>query len=1350
MAQLLISAAVNIGAGLLLNALFPPPDIEQEGPRLTDLGFTSAAYGKFINITFGTDRIDGNIIDSTDPPIEEVVNTETQSAGKGGGQQVSTTTYTYFLTCRIAFCIEGASDLIRLWGDGKMIYDATGTTQLLREGTGLTFYPGGPTQIQDPEEVSRRDSDIPAYRHLTSIKLDRMALADFGNRIPNFTAEIAFDSDVTTPIIGMDEPAGIDIPGSASGADTSHMAFDATRNYLISLKRGSDSTWTADASSLDFVQLVGSGGLSNPGYGFNGYVYAQTSSGNTVPLQKKNIETGEVEQQFGADDNSLGDDTGGFENSGSWTALNIIVPGVGVKNVVAHTCSFSFQDGSLVDGDDITNVFHIFGSGDGIPNQAMDDGVMIPDHDRGVFYFFTPNDSQGRYEIFQIDIDYTIGVNGGVASGATVTKLRNFTRGSTSDDFNGTGEAEGWAVNRSNGDLILSNGTTIVLYNPISDTVLAKRQTTRFFGRNNYYSGSIFAYGRGTSSAGAIEVVDTRDLSLVKSIDTTEIDWPDSGTGNGVIHPYSCVWDDRVGALFLSRENPGTVAADPYRIVKIFVNRVEGLGVGLDYVVQSLSTSYQRQVMAGLDESDIDVTTLAGDTVLGYTINKRSTMKAALEPLRQRYFFDGVQSDWQMKFPKRGQAAVLTIPEEHVGVLKRGRSESDEPPVSEIRQDDLALPMRLAVRYKNKDNDYQVDYEHDKRHLTPNPTMRSKTESTVDIPIVSQPTAMKQTAQKQLYTLWTERVSYKTVIPWTYIKLDATDVFNLGVFGETAQLRMAENDLGAGWAVGITGVVEDTKSFTSTLGGGTGLGHIGINVPSGLPTRLIPLDAPLLSANDILLTPISNAYMAVSGYESSWPGTTVSKSIDDVTYNTTGTANVEVPVAAVKTPPGAWNYVNGDFPNRIQEVEDGGSMVITPIRGRDFWASTTETNMLAGYNTIAVVGSDDEVEVLSFIDVTDNGDNTFTLERLLRGRLGTEDIADGGMTAGSQIVGLQNSTGTKQDGGIIRQKLTLDLLDTSVFFKGVTVGTLLEDATAISHTYTGRDLKPYAPTHARTTLQTSFYAGEENLYDNYGGLTVTWDRRTRGPLQGEWLDGSGTVPLNETIEQYEVTLHTDAAGDFITKTVNNTTQVSFSNAELADGLIEVPLTVVNGDAESTPGGEWVTDTGSVTRDTDNPFEGTRQWGNSADNAQVNRIYQDISIPSANESDVDTGNSRVRLMWNQGRRLVHNDDVATMWIEFYDGGMVQLGSTHKAPQIGLPDWTLRSLEVDVPTNTRTVRIFMHTEDIDVGGADNDKWDFITLMLVPPAYATDQYTAKVTQISETGKRSPQHVRTVVQGY
>ena len=124
MATLLISIAVSIAISIAIQLLFPPEDVNQEGPRLTELGYTGSAYGRFVNIMFGTDRVAGNIIDTEDPVIDEIISNTTTS-GKGG-PDVNSTQYSYFFTGRIAFATEGATDLVQLYGDGKLIWDADG------------------------------------------------------------------------------------------------------------------------------------------------------------------------------------------------------------------------------------------------------------------------------------------------------------------------------------------------------------------------------------------------------------------------------------------------------------------------------------------------------------------------------------------------------------------------------------------------------------------------------------------------------------------------------------------------------------------------------------------------------------------------------------------------------------------------------------------------------------------------------------------------------------------------------------------------------------------------------------------------------------------------------------------------------------------------------------------------------------------------------------------------------------------------------------------------------------------------------------------------------------------------
>ena len=1139
MATLLISAGANLALGFALNALFPPPDQEVEGPRLTDLGFTSPSLGKPMNITFGTDRLDGSIVDNQDPAIEEVTSESSEDIGKGGGQSLNTTSFTYFLTCRIAFGIEGAKAVLRMWADGKLVYDATASGQVERAGLDLVFYPGGPAQVQDPEEVSRRGADVSAYRHLTTVKLNKLPLADFGNRIPNFTAEIAYATTTSNPFISLTEP-----PGYVNlNSNRDYMLLNAARDEVYGLNGagagGNADYLAASASALGFTTKEGGPSNSVPTVGLNGVSYRQTGLANAGPIQGVDVDTGTVLFTKGNSGITLTDDgVNNWGNSGFWSALQLTTSGLGVRNILCHLNGSGTANGSFVDADllpthnggAINANIDVLGTGDGFPSQVFN-GAAIPDHDRGRFFVFSENGSTsaGTLQLMQVDFTFAVNTEGDTVATATYTVKREFTKGDAGDDFPTNGVPEGWAVDRATGNLILSTASDMVLYNPDTDTVLARRAGLGFESRNNFYNGSRLGF----FSGGSARIVDTRDLTTIGSFSI------------GTVNPPTTVWEDRTQALFVSV--PG--AAVDSRMRKVFLDRVAAAGVSLESVMVGISTTYNNLRMAGLEDADVDFSALSGDTVPGYTLNNGGSFRAAVQPLRDRFFMDVFQSDWLMTAAKRGGASVLAIPEQDVGQLRRDRGLTDNPPVREIHAEDVRLPARLGVRYRNKDADYSTDLEHDKRQFLPNPTMRSRKDRTLTIPMVDTPTNMRRVAQQWLFTFWDERRAFKTVVPWTYLPLDPSDIFEMELFGETHVLRMTDQDVGAGMLMDITGVVQDSKQFSSNLRAGTNLGFASPSVPSGLPTTLVPLDAPLLSLADLRLTGLSDAYVAFSALEDGWPGGTSMKSLDDVDFEPTSTANAEVALGTVQTAPGAWGFVEGDFRNRIQEVAEGGTMRVTTLRRAGEWTSATELAVMNGANAVAVVrGGDGQVEVLQFVDVTVNTDNTVTLDRLLRGRLGTEDVTDLGVSVGDKAVLLADSTGSNavSRAAVQKQNLLLPELGVPLLFRGVTVGTLLEDAVSISKTYTGRDIRPFSVVHT-------------SAVNNAGDVDVDWERRVRGPSAGELLDGTGIVPLNETLEQYEVTI-TDGV-DSLTETVNGATSTTFTAGDLSAAGVSGASTV---------------------------------------------------------------------------------------------------------------------------------------------------------------------------------------------
>jgi hypothetical protein len=187
--QVGIGLAVSYGLSLLTRALTPnPAPTTNEGPRLDSIQLTTSAEGSTINRLAGRMRLGGQLIWCSQ--FREVV-TQTQETtggdGKGiGGAPEQTTInikYQYYVSFAIAFC-EGNSktDLSRAWADGKEME--------LNRYT-FRFYPGTSTQTPDPKiEATEGAGNVPGYRNVCYIVFEEMLLEEFGNRIPQITAEI--------------------------------------------------------------------------------------------------------------------------------------------------------------------------------------------------------------------------------------------------------------------------------------------------------------------------------------------------------------------------------------------------------------------------------------------------------------------------------------------------------------------------------------------------------------------------------------------------------------------------------------------------------------------------------------------------------------------------------------------------------------------------------------------------------------------------------------------------------------------------------------------------------------------------------------------------------------------------------------------------------------------------------------------------------------------------------------------------------------------------------------------------------------------------------------------------------
>ena len=204
--------------------------------------------------------------------------------------------------------------------------------------------------------------------------------------------------------------------------------------------------------------------------------------------------------------------------------------------------------------------------------------------------------------------------------------------------------------------------------------------------------------------------------------------------------------------------------------------------------------------------------------------------------------------------------------------------------------------------------------------------------------------------------------------------------------------------------------------------------------------------------------------------------------------------------------------------------------------------SVTQAAMLNGANAALLLKANGEPEVIQFRDVTLNPDGSFTLTGLLRGRRGTDVFVDG-HAAGELFVLLDPDD-------VETLVLPLGVLGLPRSWRAVGFGSLFEDAEAVVQSHGGRDLLPLAPVHVTATLTGS----PEDI-------TVAWVRRTR--IGGELKDGTGTVPLGETSEAYEIDI-LDAPGGAVLGTLTSASpSVVYANADiLADfGTVPASLTV---------------------------------------------------------------------------------------------------------------------------------------------------------------------------------------------
>jgi hypothetical protein len=248
--------AGDLGGSLIDRAMQPQGSLRYSvGPRLKSMDGITSTEGAGVPRVYGRARIGGQMIWATrflervnvDASFEAAPRNGKGSGGgnDGGGVTRVTRTYSYSASFAIGICEGPIAFVRRIWADGA---ELDMTTLPIR------IYRGTEDQEPDPLIVAKEGAgNVPAYRGLAYIVFDDLALASYGNRIPQFTFE------VVKPVAGIGEMIrAVDlIPGATEAGYLPSLKLNFWSPGVTSAENRHQLTAATDwAASIDALQAL--------------------------------------------------------------------------------------------------------------------------------------------------------------------------------------------------------------------------------------------------------------------------------------------------------------------------------------------------------------------------------------------------------------------------------------------------------------------------------------------------------------------------------------------------------------------------------------------------------------------------------------------------------------------------------------------------------------------------------------------------------------------------------------------------------------------------------------------------------------------------------------------------------------------------------------------------------------------------------------------------------------------------------------------------------------------------------------------------------------------------------------
>lgn len=1082
----IIKAVVSTAISMAISWLFAP---STKGPRLKDLGATGQGYGPPIPEVFGRMSVSGSIIWASD-----LIEKKKKSGGKGGGGSV--TTYSYSQHVALAVC-KGEGDVLRIWAAGKLIWDVTNAQQTgvsksdnkIIPFDNVTVYPGSETQgVSSLIESFKGVGATSAYRGVCYVTLQNLQLETFGNRLPPFQIEVGSARLNTTSqgFLDLGYVGDIDQRLAMSQGFTD---YNSSRNVFVSVSAntGTNSIIFYETDTLDeSTSLV-----------------ATVAVGSAVDTI--------ASVAYVADKNQLWVVTAEFTGN----ILKFDADTYALLDTVTD-CLHSYPDGIFYFEPTQTIITTDGNVGPKIQYSASDyadDGVNLPAITLADYGWKVVPLSE---DAFAVPTQEGVAIFRAAAD-STVTLIHNYSLGFAVTDV-------AWCA-ELNQMMLANDGTDNRIYIDFSKSAVP------MFGDKD----ELIDFAGGTASAGNAGGYSTFGINSVYY--------------NATIGEYIATMNARIYQFdpLTKTQTASYTSTGPTGSLKMFPNphdrntfvgfdvgtqhawkitpqssylQVDDVGIPLQDVVSNICED------SGLDSSEYDVTDLEG-VIEGYVISRPMSARDKIEPLRAAYWFDGAESEGQIKFKMRGGNPVDSIPEADIGATEG--NEINPEPFKINRGNEEELPYQVDVHYYKKGSEYEEGVQYERVQNTSSTTLNS-----MELAIVLSDVKARDVAAVTLHITRLERTSYEFSTSKEYSHLEPMDVVTVAYDGQSFTIRLTEKDESGG-VITFKGVAEDSSLYAdigipsdvsgfytateNTIGGVPGEGSGGVpTIPQLATTYPRFLDIPPLSPSHSGL----GIYVSVSPNRQytndTWDGAIDFYSLDGGVEFTEGTVfNVESVVGEATTTLGT--HTGGatvDLINRLS-IEVAGEL-----------ASTSWDGLLAGQNAMLVGSEIIQFQIATLVGTASNGINkNYTVSKLMRGMLGTEQYIS--THVASEICVLLDNR--------IARFVSPETRVGDTVYRVASSGQDVDDLTSQTVTNTGICLKPFSPVNLR---------GFKSAAASWD-IDLLWDRRDR--LAPTLLSGSD-IPMSEVVELYDIEIYTS---DFVTlkRTVSSNTvpAYSYSNAD---------------------------------------------------------------------------------------------------------------------------------------------------------------------------------------------------------